>query len=72
MRRNADIVAASRVMLAAPYEDTPQPRGGTWGTIAMARKALAAGKLDRLIVVGRDGRLLEPAPVAGEIQRRSE
>lgn len=69
MRRNADIVSVSRVMIAAPFEDTPQPRGGTWGTIAIARKALAAGKLERLIVVGRNGRLIEPAPVAGEIER---
>lgn len=61
MARNADIVAASHVMIAAPYEDTPQPRGGTWATIKMARAALAAGKLRELIVVGRGGELLDQA-----------
>jgi hypothetical protein len=37
--RNADIVDASTVMIAAPYEATEQQRGGTWTTIRMARKA---------------------------------
>lgn len=59
MKRNASIVAASKVMIAAPYEDTPQPKGGTWRTIGMARKALARGLLKELHVVGRSGELLD-------------
>lgn len=59
MRRNAAIVAASQVMIAAPYEDVPQPRGGTWATIGMARRALRDGKLRELYVVGRSGELLD-------------
>lgn len=39
LARNADIVAASEIMLACPYEFEEQPRGGTWTTIRMARKA---------------------------------
>lgn len=58
-RRNAAIVAASQIMIAAPLESTPQKRGGTWMTIGMARRALRAGKLQALYVVGRDGKLLE-------------
>jgi hypothetical protein len=38
MRRNADIVAESAVMVATPYEAAQQERGGTWRTIGMARK----------------------------------
>ena len=64
--RNAAIVAASQIMVAAPLESTPQKRGGTWMTIGMARRALRAGKLQAMYVVGRDGELLEhtrwPAP----------
>jgi hypothetical protein len=59
MKRNAAIVAASQVMIAAPFDDDPQPRGGTWSTIGMARKALRAGKLQTLYVVGRAGQLLD-------------
>ena len=58
-RRNAAIVAASQIMIAAPLESTPQKRGGTWMTIRMARRALKAGKLQALYVVGRGGALLE-------------
>lgn len=58
-RRNAAIVAASQIMIAAPLESTPQKRGGTWMTIRMARRALRAGKLQALYVVGRDGVLLD-------------
>lgn len=47
------------VVIAAPYEDTPQPRGGTWSTILMALRALRAGKIKALHVVGRDGQLLD-------------
>ena len=39
MARNRAIVAESDVMIACPYEATEQPRGGTWATIRMARKA---------------------------------
>ncbi len=39
MQRNRNIVLASTVMIAAPYEETQQPRGGTWRTVEMARKA---------------------------------
>lgn len=59
MARNAAIVAASHIMIAAPYESEPQPRGGTWATIRMALKALRAGKLQAMYVVGRDGELME-------------
>lgn len=59
MVRNRDIVSESHIMIAAPYEREPQPRGGTWGTIAIARQALAAGRLRELVVVGRDGELLD-------------
>lgn len=60
MLRNRDIVDESPdLVIAAPYEMEPQPRGGTWGTIAMARRALKAGKLARLVVVGRDGSILD-------------
>jgi len=52
MWRNATIVAASTVMLAAPAEMTEQQRGGTWATIRMARKA---GK--PLAIVFPDGRV---------------
>lgn len=58
MVRNAAIVAASQVMIAAPPQDDPQSRGGTWATIGMARRALRAGKLRELYVVGRGGQLL--------------
>lgn len=57
--RNAAIIAASQVMVAAPYEDEPQPRGGTWRTIGMARRALELGLLRQLYVVGRGGVLLD-------------
>lgn len=59
MKRNAAIVAASHIMIAAPLESTPQPRGGTWATICMALRALRAGKLQALYVVGRNGELLD-------------
>lgn len=59
MKRNAAIVNASQVMIAAPYESEPQKRGGTWATIGMARKALRRGLLRELYVVGRDGVLLD-------------
>lgn len=58
MKRNQAIVNASKVMICAPFEDTPQKRGGTWATIAMAQKALRRGLLNALHVVGRDGQLL--------------
>jgi hypothetical protein len=37
--RNADIVSESDVMIACPFEADEQPRGGTWATIRMTRKA---------------------------------
>lgn len=37
MVRNAQIVAAADLMIATPAEMTEQPRGGTWGTIRIAR-----------------------------------
>ena len=39
MRRNKNIVKASTVMIAAPFELTQQEHGGTWRTIDMARTA---------------------------------
>lgn len=61
MKRNAAIVAVSQIMIAAPFEDEPQSRGGTWATIGMARKALKRSPSRRLYVVGRDGALLDHA-----------
>lgn len=58
MVRNAAIVAAVEVMIAAPLEDGPAS-GGTWATIRMARRALRDGRLRELHVVGRDGQLLD-------------
>lgn len=55
MKRNLAIVNASSIMIAAPFEDTEQQRGGTWATIRMARKAAHRPKL---YVVGRNGALL--------------
>lgn len=50
MNRNRIIVAESTIMVATPYEDVEQPRGGTWSTIRMARA------VDRpLAIVMRDG-----------------
>lgn len=59
MKRNAAIVAASNIVIAAPYENDPQRRGGTWATIGMARKALKRGTLRKLYVVGWNGELLQ-------------
>lgn len=59
MVRNLDIVAACSVMIGAPFENAPQPRGGTWATIQMARQALKRGALRALYVVGREGQLLD-------------
>ena len=39
MRRNANIVRESTVMIAAPYQETERRSGGTWATIRMARMA---------------------------------
>jgi hypothetical protein len=39
MQRNANIVLASTVMIAAPWEDSERVHGGTWGTVRMARVA---------------------------------
>jgi hypothetical protein len=60
MRRNRAIVDAAAIMIAAPFEDEPQPRGGSWKTIEMARKALRRGSLQALYVVGRAGGVLDP------------
>jgi hypothetical protein len=71
MQRNRSIVSATSrdeehdrapgIMIAAPYEDAPQIRGGTWATIRMALRALRTGKLQALNVVGRNGDLLNHA-----------
>jgi hypothetical protein len=37
MERNRAIVEASDLMIATPREASEQPRGGTWGTIRIAR-----------------------------------
>ena len=50
MRRNKNIVTAATVMIAAPFELTPQEHGGTWRTIEMARKARRP-----LAIASRDG-----------------
>ena len=55
MKRNAAIVAASQIMIAAPLEMAEQKRGGTWATIRMALKAIRSGTLRTLYIVGRDG-----------------
>ena len=54
--RNRAIVDACSVIIAAPYENEPQPRGGTWATIRMALKAKHR---PTLYVVGREGQLLD-------------
>jgi hypothetical protein len=50
MRRNKNIVMASTVMIAAPFEMIQQAHGGTWRTIEMARSAKRP-----LAIVWRDG-----------------
>jgi hypothetical protein len=50
MRRNKNIVMASTVMIAAPFESIEQAFGGTWRTIEMTRKAKRP-----LAIVWRDG-----------------
>ena len=50
MRRNKNIVIAATVMIAAPFELSPQEHGGTWRTIEMARKAKRP-----LAIVSSDG-----------------
>jgi hypothetical protein len=57
--RNQAIVDESGVMIATPRESQPQPAGGTWMTIRMALRALRAGKLVRLHVIGPDGSELD-------------
>jgi len=59
--RNQAIVDESGVMIATPRESQPQPAGGTWMTIRMALRALRAGKLVRLHVIGPDGTELDHA-----------
>ncbi len=59
--RNQAIVDESGVMIATPRESQPQPAGGTWMTIRMALRALRAGKLVRLHVIGPDGAELDHA-----------
>lgn len=58
MKRNRAIVHSSLVMIAAPGEDDPRARGGTWATIAIAREAHGPW---RLHVVGVHGNLLDQA-----------
>lgn len=53
MKRNAQIVAAANVMIAAPFEMTEQDRGGTWRTIGMARRAKKS-----LVIVLPDGSVM--------------
>jgi hypothetical protein len=58
MKRNREIVAAADVMIATPAEAVEQPRGGTWATIRMARKAkkpLAIVRPDGHVVYERWG-----------------
>jgi hypothetical protein len=50
MRRNKNIVMASTMMIAAPFEVAQQEYGGTWRTIEMARKAKRP-----LAIAWRDG-----------------
>lgn len=49
--RDQDIVDESSLLLVVPAEATPQPRGGTWATYRMAKKA------------GVPSRLILPNPV---------
>lgn len=66
--RDRDIVDASTVMIACPYQREEQQRSGTWATIRMARKA---GK--PLAIVYPDGDVSRerwPEPV-DPTQRRS-
>ncbi len=57
-RRGITVCERWLIMIAAPFENEPQKRGGTWATIGMARRALKAGTLGKLYVVGRGGELL--------------
>jgi hypothetical protein len=50
MKRNKQLVLATQVMIATPFEMTEQEFGGTWKTIGMARKAKRP-----LAIVLRDG-----------------
>lgn len=61
MKRNRAIVSDSHAMIATPFEDEPQERGGTWATIRMALRALLERRLTLLYVIGRDGQQLDPA-----------
>lgn len=54
LERNRNMVDVSRLLLATPGEPLEVLRSGTWSTIRYARRQ---GK--RVIVVGRDGNLLE-------------
>lgn len=54
MKRNAQIVAESDVVIATPFESTEQSRGGTWRTVQLARKAKR-----HLFIVWPDGRVSE-------------
>ncbi len=50
MRRNLAIVMASSVMIATPFEDSELQWGGTWRTVAMARRERRP-----LAIIRRDG-----------------
>lgn len=58
LKRNRAIVNASQIMIAAPYENEPQRRGGTQSTIRLAQRMLNF-HLRALYVVGREGQLLD-------------
>lgn len=50
MKRNKALVLESHRVMAVPADMTPQPHGGTWKTIEMARKAKKP-----LVIVFPDG-----------------
>lgn len=54
IKRNAEIVKASSIVFATPYEMEQQEHGGTWRTIGMARKAKR-----ELVIIFPDGSVKE-------------
>jgi hypothetical protein len=64
LARDADIVAASTVLIACPGERQEQRRSGTWATVRMARKA---GK--PVVLIYSDGDVVRerwPGPSEGD------
>jgi len=50
--RNRDIVNSTEILIAVPFTDEEQPTGGTWYTVAYARK-----RRKPIYIIERSGRL---------------